>query len=235
MGVSVFLYLSMQQVQLHQFYTYAANYCQPVMSSTSCSSSDHPSFWCMLWSLVYSHSACAQYSYWHTVCSFSLYWADTKFVYNLFIFQINFSGVTQLFIAVAIFGFSRKDFFCRWVCSCQYGKSLMLVGGVRVWWEVGEEGEDGEKVLVPKSLSCEQCKNGMEGKDEVLLNEIGTFVCFLSFSLHLFLQSTATSFSTWWLQKLCWLWRKLLLAFSSSLSPLAIELSYEGTMNVIMQ
>ena len=79
----------------------------------------------------------------------------------------------------------------------------MLVGGMRVWWEVGEEGEDGEKVLVCKSLSCEQYENGMEGKDEVLLSEIGTFVCFLSSSLHLFLQSTATSLSTWWLQKLC--------------------------------
>ena len=37
---------------------------------------------------------------------FSVYRADTKF-------KINFSGVTQLFIAVAIFGFSRKDFLCR--------------------------------------------------------------------------------------------------------------------------
>ena len=74
-----------------------------------------------------------------------------------------------------------------------------------MWWEVGEEGEDGEKVLVSKSLSCEQWENGMEGKDEVLLSEIGIFVWFLSSSLHLFLQLTATFLSTWWLQKLRWL------------------------------
>ena len=101
----------------------------------------------------------------------------------------------------------------------------MLVGGMRVWWEVGEEGEDGDKVLVSKSLSCEQCENGMERKDEVLLSEIGTFVWFLSSSLLLFLQSTATFLSTWWLQKLA---LKNLFAFSSSLSSLAMELSYEG-------
>ena len=63
MGVSMYFCLYMQQVQLHQCYVYVANYCHPVMSSTSCSSSEHPSFWCMLWSLVHSHSTCAQYSY----------------------------------------------------------------------------------------------------------------------------------------------------------------------------
>ena len=44
MRVSVYLCLCMQQVQLHECYVYAANHCQPVMPSTSCSSSDHPSF-----------------------------------------------------------------------------------------------------------------------------------------------------------------------------------------------
>ena len=42
MCVSVYLCLYMHPVQLHQCYMYAANYCHPVMSSTSCSPSEHP-------------------------------------------------------------------------------------------------------------------------------------------------------------------------------------------------
>ena len=60
-------------------------------------------------------------------------------------------------------------------------------------------------MLVSKSLSCELYENGMEGKDEVLLSEIGTFVCFLSSSL-LFLRC------------LLWLW----------------NCQMKGTVNVIM-
>ena len=61
-------------------------------------------------------------------------------------------------------GCSREDFLCCRVCSCQHRRSLLWMGGVRVWWEEGRM--VGRCWWIRVLRSCEQYekRSGGEGK-----------------------------------------------------------------------